>query len=484
MMSLGNQHHSVFYVLSALLQVFSAIIIGLFALSSYATEPPETYTEDIYHESTLVLNQSEVLRLQATSQALAAVIVRASGSEQAIEHTQVKAALQAADDYLYQHAYQSTTETLIIAGSAQPARRLLMQFSAARVQQLLREAGLPIWPNQRTQVLLWMVTDDGGKRLAVADSKVVVAFKHEASQRGLPLVKPLLDLEDRQRISAARIWAEDEASIINASKRYPAKAILSGQVKFHAGEWQARFILIHQQQRQTLKAKAASLALLSESIIAQATSYFVDKEALITLPQVAQTQPVPSTPKVSTVIPPVTDNVITASVIPKAEVPSTTTKVTVPVKKPTVIAPTTPITEVKPVVSAVPEQTTKLPIGQPVNSLPKVNSLPPAPKAPSIPSPPMGETVGLSDAPGLKIIVDNIRNFTAYTALVKHLKALPMVDNVSVDDVRGAKLLVRLTYIDSEARLINALQNSEKLTLSTSANNDATSSDLLFFLWH
>jgi hypothetical protein len=56
-----------------------------------------------------------------------------------------------------------------------------------------------------------------------------------ASNRGLPIIFPLLDFEDRRSLSEDIIWTLDQDAITTASERYGADSILSGRLHFTAG---------------------------------------------------------------------------------------------------------------------------------------------------------------------------------------------------------------------------------------------------------
>ncbi len=59
-----------------------------------------------------------------------------------------------------------------------------------------------------------------------ADSRVS-RLQIFSEQRGLPLLFPLLDLEDQLRLNVNRLWELDETAILNASRRYQAESILA-----------------------------------------------------------------------------------------------------------------------------------------------------------------------------------------------------------------------------------------------------------------
>ncbi|MDQ2078494.1 DUF2066 domain-containing protein [Marinimicrobium sp. ABcell2] len=184
---------------------------------------------DIYRAEVLVASQSASERRAAARQAFEELVQRVSGDRSAADHQQVREAIAQAQDYIYEFNYSSTRETLEVDGREVPAMRLALKFSPGAVESLLRSAGLPLWPANRPSVLVWLVTEDSdGLRQIIDDDRRQLLRQH-AQKRGLPLILPLQDLEDRLAISARELWSMDESAVRRASNRYSANAILVGR---------------------------------------------------------------------------------------------------------------------------------------------------------------------------------------------------------------------------------------------------------------
>ena len=52
-----------------------------------------------------------------------------------------------------------------------------------------------------------------------------------AEKRGLPIVFPLLDTTDLQRVTFADIWGEFDDPVLEASKRYDVNSVLIGRIR-------------------------------------------------------------------------------------------------------------------------------------------------------------------------------------------------------------------------------------------------------------
>jgi hypothetical protein len=237
---------------------------------------------ELYGIKQLVLDQSPALRQQATSKGLETVLVRVSGSEQTLQHPLVKNALSQSTSYLNQYSYSSSDETITIAGERRPATQLLLQYSPAAIQQLLQSAQLRTWPENRPEILLWVASDKRGKQFLKNESDEMQSIKAAGDHRGLPLVKPLLDLTDRQQLSPARVWAFDENAIREASTRYGADGVMAGRLSVVSkNRWKGSFILLHKGQRTYLNSQGATAQLVAQQLIDQAANYFTGLDAIV-----------------------------------------------------------------------------------------------------------------------------------------------------------------------------------------------------------
>lgn len=239
---------------------------------------------DIYNTSTLVINQSPEVRQKATAKGLNRVLIRLSGKKNIPQSQSIQIALQRAPDYLDRFSYQSTQQTLTIAGAARPATLLLMQFNSAAVKRLLSEANLPLWSERRPDVLVWTATDKRGKKYVDIESNMAKALNDSAADRGLPIVLPVLDLEDRRALPVARLWALDENKVRLASQRYATNAVLSGRFARRSGFWNGSFILTHKGKNRYLSAEGKSEAVVAASIVNQVSDYLANIYAVNALP--------------------------------------------------------------------------------------------------------------------------------------------------------------------------------------------------------
>jgi hypothetical protein len=70
-----------------------------------------------------------------------------------------------------------------------------------------------------------------------------------ADQRGLPITLPLLDLEDMNQIEFADVWGGFEQSLLPASTRYGADAVLVGRIRVTQFGQEVEWLLLRDGQR-------------------------------------------------------------------------------------------------------------------------------------------------------------------------------------------------------------------------------------------
>jgi hypothetical protein len=129
-----------------------------------------------------------------------------------------------------------------------PDETLEVSFDGNAIDQVLRQTRNTIWGDDRPLTLVWLAVDwgDGQREIIGADSGDQSAdatrsidrhrllrerVEETAVRRGIPVVFPLLDIEDRQNLSFSDIWGGFDEPIEDASRRYGASSILVGRVR-------------------------------------------------------------------------------------------------------------------------------------------------------------------------------------------------------------------------------------------------------------
>lgn len=228
---------------------------------------------DIFSAAVAVESKSSAQRKKASSKALAAVYVKASGDLHVVERypslarhiTNASAYVNSFQYYEANSGGQAPTEEAESANNEsspdQPitehdaglqilsvSRMLQVSFEPEAVQRSLHEAGAPLWQATRPSVLVWLVIEQGGQRQLVnqeSDPDAYAQLLERAEQRGVPIVQPLLDLEEQLLVNADDVWGFAGNKIRAASKRYNADLILVGKLaNTYSQQWLGQWLVI------------------------------------------------------------------------------------------------------------------------------------------------------------------------------------------------------------------------------------------------
>lgn len=204
------------------------IVLSLFATSSFAAE-----LADLYQSQLTVANQDEQERQRVSPDILRQVLLKVVGDRTVLDAADLTPILSGVGSLIQQTQYRRLTE---MAGDlTQPEQlALLLTFNESGVNQALTNNGLPIWSKSRPDVMVWLAIDDGQTRriLAADDDNTTYTktLEQTAARRGLPILLPIMDLQDQNQISVDELWAGISAPIEQASQRYGAKIILLARV--------------------------------------------------------------------------------------------------------------------------------------------------------------------------------------------------------------------------------------------------------------
>ena len=213
---------------------------------------PGMELQGLYAAQVAVANQDQNERQRGFQLALEQVLVKVSGERALVKRPSIAQALAQPERYVAQFRYRTEIAPAAALG-APPERTLVLwtEFDGPAIDTLLREAGLPVWSRVRPSVLLWFAVERAnGPVVLGADNagdlaKVLKVLRETATQRGLPLILPLLDLEDQSRLSESDLWGGFEEDILKASERYQSEAVLVGKAyRLLTGLWETHWKLL------------------------------------------------------------------------------------------------------------------------------------------------------------------------------------------------------------------------------------------------
>ncbi len=168
-------------------------------------------------------SRAKNLRSQAIKQGLKEVVLKNTGTQSALTHPEVVKQLANASAMMTQYGYQDLDGELFIKVS----------FDHKRLISLLRQAGLPVWGKQRPLTLIWLVEEIEGDRKILNDasaSNTRAWFDTQSSNRGVPLLFPLMDLDDSMQVGVNDIRGQFTANVANASLRYQANYFIMATI--------------------------------------------------------------------------------------------------------------------------------------------------------------------------------------------------------------------------------------------------------------
>jgi hypothetical protein len=203
----------------------------------WLAEPaPALQVQGLYRAAVPVVTQDQSEREAAFKTALETVLVRAAGSRDILDQPAAQTLLASAPTYVQQFGYQGTRPMA-----------LWVRFDGAALRAAMRDAGLPIWAEERPAVLIWVAIERQGNRYLIAEDsrkRDRMMLQNAAVRRGVPILLPLLDLEDRSQVSATDVLAGFSEAVVAASERYAPDAIAIARVSAGPdGRWSAHWEL-------------------------------------------------------------------------------------------------------------------------------------------------------------------------------------------------------------------------------------------------
>ncbi|WP_286742537.1 DUF2066 domain-containing protein, partial [Pseudoalteromonas sp. UBA2102] len=99
--------------------------------------------------------------------------------------------------------------------------------------ELIKELNLPLWGVQRPLVAIWLGIEDNWRRELVTQEsypQLEQLIYDKAGRRGLPVVVPLLDLQDRRLVGIPEVWGNFSEPVEEASRRYSAERSITARM--------------------------------------------------------------------------------------------------------------------------------------------------------------------------------------------------------------------------------------------------------------
>ena len=252
---------------------------------------------DLYRISVAVDDQSEESRNMGVQWAFQQLLIKVSGYQEVLENPTLVEASQNALRYMQGFSYhQDSVDDQIY---------LQAWFSKALIIPLMRRAEAPIWGENRPLLLNWLAVESSGTgsgavvfessinaassaadhngRLLISEQSPewTTRLGRAFSERGLPVLWPINDLEDQSALSLNQLWWLLSDPIVEASVRYQADAVLAGKLnQSAAGIWQYDGILLRADQRLSIATEGDTPLAALTNVATKVGRFFADQFAI------------------------------------------------------------------------------------------------------------------------------------------------------------------------------------------------------------
>lgn len=187
--------------------------------------------ENLYQYKVVVDNKSQKQQQRATQIGFIGVLEKVSGQQVTQSHPAIKQAYQQLSDYVLKYEFEETLYETYLS----------IRYQPQMVDAVLTQMALPIWGNRRPLTLIWLAIEENYQRALVTKEDFPQMFQlleTNSENTGLPIVLPLLDLEDRMHVTATDVWANFQDQIVTASNRYEPEVIVSARLYRNENSWQ------------------------------------------------------------------------------------------------------------------------------------------------------------------------------------------------------------------------------------------------------
>jgi hypothetical protein len=221
------------------------LFIALILLSS-TTLSNAAEVNSLYQAQAPVSSRDEAERNALASPLLRQVMLKVVGNAALLDATDVSSVLAQANSFVQRYEYQRTN--ILDYDLTQPDELALkLSFDGDAVNQAIQQVQLPVWGKKRPDILVWAIVEISDETSIVGLETdglgIIQPLSAAAESRGLPILLPLMDLEDQTALTASDIKDSNHSKLEKASARYQADIILTALIEQQADSvtvrWQA-----------------------------------------------------------------------------------------------------------------------------------------------------------------------------------------------------------------------------------------------------
>ena len=291
-------------------------LLLLFFLVAVSLPLQATTLKKLYEVSVPVFSQSSKEQAEATNKAFEQLLIRVTGKKNIAELEEGQALLRDARRYIRSFRYeviepkpveepQPVEEPVaplefnenqfmvepplpdsvlpVEPLEPQPTQNLVIIFDEKAVKNSLWKSKLPVWGKTRPATLIWLaIQDEESRRLVDVSSSqnLIEQLEENAKRRGLPVLYPLLDLEDQININVTDVWGGFKDPVLRASERYQPEAIVAARVYFNPqGVWESRWSFYQGSEEQQWRTVAMDLSTTLEQAVDELADRLAERYA-------------------------------------------------------------------------------------------------------------------------------------------------------------------------------------------------------------
>ncbi len=218
------------------------LVTGLFFICTTAIS---AQSSELYRVDWPVTDRSQQAYQQALLAAFKEVVVRSSGTQRALEAFYVQESYKKVASFIRTYEYQPLPKS---DDPEAPKLLLVFHFDSNAIRRLLQDAAVPMWSGSQPVTLMWIAYEDNYERKVLStgtkpEDDIKQLVMQQVQRRGLPVVLPLMDLEDELQVTSADIWGLFPDPIMAASQRYGSDSVLAGRLVSQNNGWRGRFFL-------------------------------------------------------------------------------------------------------------------------------------------------------------------------------------------------------------------------------------------------
>jgi len=220
-------------------------IICLLLFVSFAQQTIAVEVKDLYLVKLEVKGQGKTERWKATLSGFREVLIRKSGSNSILQSYSVQQAYPKVTNYLQRFEYSSHKNE-----DNESVYLISLYFEPRLINNVIQQSQMPLWGSNRPVTLLWLAIEEDFERRIIHESQssspVEEQIDKDSIRRGVPIILPLMDLDDELKVSISDVWGRFAKPISEASLRYAADSVLFGRIQRQGERWNGKFGYLNQ----------------------------------------------------------------------------------------------------------------------------------------------------------------------------------------------------------------------------------------------